>query len=61
MTRATVVYSLAMFDEQRTNPPFMAQLVLPRDLTKEEADRLCAMIQTLVIQPDAYLARVNCA
>ena len=30
-------------------PDCVAQLVLPGDLTKREADRLCAMIQTLPI------------
>lgn len=30
---------------------FMAQIVAPRDLTKREAIRLCALIQTLVL-PD---------
>lgn len=43
MTRATIVYPVAMADQ------FMAQLVLPRDLKQHEADRICAMIQTLVV------------
>lgn len=28
---------------------YMAQIVIPRDLTQAEADRLCAFVQTLVI------------
>jgi len=27
---------------------FMAQIVVPRDMTKAEADRLCAFVQSLV-------------
>lgn len=28
---------------------YMAQVVIPRDMTQDECDRLCAMLQTLVI------------
>lgn len=28
---------------------FMAQVTVPRDMTQDECDRLCAMLQTLVI------------
>lgn len=28
-------------------PNFMAQLVIPRDMTKAEADRLCAFVMSL--------------
>lgn len=28
--------------------PFVAQVVIPRDLTTQEAERLCAFIMTLV-------------
>jgi hypothetical protein len=28
-------------------PKFLAQIVIPRDLTKEEADRLCAFVMSL--------------
>jgi hypothetical protein len=31
---------------------FMVNLVLPRHLSQTEADRLCAFIQTLVIEAD---------
>ena len=30
-------------------PPFLCQIVLPRDLTSLEAERLCAFIMTLVV------------
>lgn len=29
--------------------PFMAQIVVPRDLTSEEAERLCAFIRALTV------------
>ena len=40
--RKTISYPIQLTD-------FMSQLVLPRDLTQWEADRICALIQTLVI------------
>lgn len=33
-------------------PGLLAQVVIPRDLTKSEADRLCAFIQTLAQMPN---------
>lgn len=30
-------------------PDFAAQIILPRDMTKAEADRLCAFIQALAL------------
>lgn len=41
--RATVVYPVPM--ERK----YMGQLVLPRDLTQAECDRLCEMLKTLVM------------
>lgn len=32
-------------------PTFLAQLIIPRDLTKDEATRLCAFIQALAVDP----------
>jgi hypothetical protein len=32
-------------------PSFLAQLIVPRDLTKDEAQRLCAFIQALAVDP----------
>lgn len=32
-------------------PAFLAQLIIPRDLTKDEAARLCAFIQALAVDP----------
>jgi hypothetical protein len=29
-------------------PDFLAQIVVPRDMTQAEADRLCALVQSLV-------------
>lgn len=31
-------------------PTFLAQLIIPRDLTKDEATRLCAFIQALAVE-----------
>lgn len=31
-------------------PQFLAQIIIPRDLTKDEATRLCAFIQALVVE-----------
>ena len=41
----------------RTNPMFMAQVVVPLDLTAAEARRLCAFIQATAMPelPDAAL------
>jgi len=32
-------------------PGYLAQVVLPRDLTKEEAARLCAFVMSLAASP----------
>jgi hypothetical protein len=32
-------------------PKFLAQVVIPRDLTRDEATRLCAFIQALASDP----------
>lgn len=32
-------------------PGYNAQIVIPADMTKEEADRLCAFVRALVIEP----------
>ena len=45
MTTPQICYPVVV----RTN--FVAQICVPRDLTKEEADRLCAFINALVM-PD---------
>ena len=42
--RATLVYPVQLRD-------YIAQLVLPRDLTQPEADRLGALVQSLVVPP----------
>ena len=34
-------------------PAFLAQLIIPRDLSQDEANRLCAFIQALAIAPPA--------
>lgn len=31
-------------------PTFLAQLIIPRDLTKDEASRLCAFVQALAVE-----------
>jgi hypothetical protein len=50
MSRATIVYPMVLADQ------FMAQLVLPRDLSRIECNRICAMLNTLVM-PDHPLDR----
>lgn len=34
-------------------PTFLAQLIIPRDLSKDEANRLCAFIQALAVETPA--------
>ncbi len=50
MSGETRVGSLCF--EYPLRPDYLAQLVLPRDMTKSEADRLCALIRSLV-QPES--------
>ena len=40
--RQTLAYTIML-------ESYRAQLVLPRDLRKHEADRLCAIIQALIV------------
>lgn len=34
-------------------PDFLAQIVIPRDLSQVEADRLCAFVKVLALPDDA--------
>jgi hypothetical protein len=49
VTSAVTETSLALPFPLR--PTFLAQIVIPRDLTKEEAGRLCTFIQALAQEP----------
>lgn len=44
--RSTMVYPIPLSDL------FVAQLVLPRALCKQDADKLCAVIKALIQPPD---------
>ena len=41
----SLAYTIPLLDDR------IADLVLPRDLSSSEADKLCAIIQTLVVAP----------
>ena len=41
-------------------PDYVAQVVVPRDMTTEEAQRLCAFVQALVM-PDELRAAITSA
>ena len=62
--RKTLAYPVPMqYQDIDGAGMFMAQLVLPADLSPAEADRLCAVIQSIVIPwqqtPDSFSPTVE--